>query len=171
MRTHSHIITLILLLICRGILGEPGSSAFMFDHKGVIRVPCSEIDASTDVLELAIEAGAEDIHSDDVFDRDSGEKQSESTNSDSSVEPSDEQPCVRFICDHSELTTVSKSLQSRGYTIALASLEYLPKSLVHLDQDSYEKAMKLVCALSEHNNVTDVYDNFTLVSTETGSEL
>lgn len=158
-----------LPLICRGILGEPGSSAFMFDYKGVIRVPSCEIDATIDLLELAIEAGAEDVHSDDAFDRDLGDKHS--MNLDSSVEPFDEQPCVRFICDPSELTTVSTALQSHGYNIALANLEYLPKSLVYLDQDSYEKALKLVCALSEHNNVTDVYDNFTLVSSETASEV
>lgn len=141
----------------------------MFDYKGVIRVPCYEIDNTADLLELAIEVGAEDVHSDDAFDREMGDEQS--MNLDSSVEHSNEQPCVRFICGPSELTIVSTALTSRGYTIALASLEYLPKSQVSLDQESYEKALKLVCALSEHSNVTDVYDNFTLVSSETASKL
>ena len=60
------------------------------------------------------------------------------------------------------MTAVSKALQSLGYTIAAASLEYLPKSVVTLTHESYEKALKLVYALSEHSDVSEVYDNFTL---------
>src|SRR5439155_10783826 len=47
-----------------GALAETGSVSFLFDHVGEIRYPASA--ASTDaMLEAAIEAGAEDVASDD----------------------------------------------------------------------------------------------------------
>lgn len=144
----------------RGTLLEPGSSAFMFDHKGVIRVLLSEFDASTDLLDVAIEVGAEDVQSD----RDSESADSSNLNSSTDNEQGDEEQCVRFFCNPSELTTVCKALKSLGYTVAGASLEYVPKSLIHLTQESYDSAVKLVCTLSEHSDVTEVYDNFALQS-------
>ena len=152
-------------MLCRGILGEPGSSAFMFDHEGVIRVPSCEIDETTDPSEVAIEAGAEDV----LFDNDSNENtcKEQHLHSDSSVQLTDEQRCVRFICNPSELSLVSKALQAHGYTVTAANLEYLPKTLVYLKRESYEKALNLVHILSEHSDVTEVYDNFTLESSET----
>ncbi len=47
-----------------GDLGQTGSVAFMFDRKGEIMYPASAADADT-VLMAALEAGAEDVLSDD----------------------------------------------------------------------------------------------------------
>ena len=148
------------LLSCRGILGEYGSSAFMFDHKGVVRVSEGEIEVSTDVLEVAIEAGAEDVY------RDSNVSNQPPCDSDTEQVDLPEDQYVKFVCNPSELTKVSRALESLGYTVASANLEYLPKSLVSLGREAYENALKLVCALSEHSNVTEVYDNFTLEATK-----
>ena len=135
----------------------------MFDRKGVINVPACEIDPSTDLLEVAIEAGAEDVQSDYISDTNVDEDPT--SNSDSTSEPpTGDQRYVKFICNSSELTAVSKALQSLGYTVATANLEYLPKSFVSLNKESYESALKLLYALSEHSNVTEVYDNITLES-------
>ena len=136
----------------------------MFDHKGVIRVPECEIDASTDILEVAIEAGAEDVHADrEVNEMDMTDELSSDPDY-TDKQSTDDQQYVKFICMPSELTAVSKALQSHGYTVTSANLEYLPKSLVSLNKESYENALKLVYALCEHSNVTEVYDNFTLES-------
>ncbi len=131
----------------------------MFDHKGVIRVPQREFDTSTDPLEVAIEVGAEDVQ----CDRDS-EGSDSASNLDGATdnEGIGEEYFVRFLCNPSELSTVSKALKSLGYVVAGASLEYVPKSFVHLSQGSYDSAVRLVCALSEHSDVTEVYDNFAL---------
>ena len=133
----------------------------MFDRKGVIKVPQCEFDASIDVLEVAIEVGAEEVQSD----RDS-EAIDSSSDLDSTTESEKigEEQYVRFLCNPNELTTVSKALKSLGYAVAGASLEYIPKSLVYLSQESYDSAVKLVCNLSEHSDVTEVYDNFALQS-------
>ena len=144
-----------------GILLEPGASAFMFDHKGVIRVPQREFDASTDLLEVAIEVGAEDVQSDrDSEDIDSTSNLDSTTDNDQMGE----ERCIRFLCNPSELSTVSKAVKSLGYAVAGASLEYIPKSLIHLSQESYDSAVRLVCALSDHSDITEVYDNFVLQS-------
>ena len=133
----------------------------MFDQKGVIRIPQSEFDASTDLLEVAIEVGAEDVQSD----KDSeGVDLSSNLDSNTDNDKIGEEQCVRFLCNPSELTMVSKALKSLGYAVAGTSLEYIPKSLVYLSQESYDSAVKLVCTLSEHSDVTDVYDNFALQS-------
>lgn len=144
-----------------GILLEPGSSAFMFDHKGVIRVSQREFGASTDLLEVAIEVDAEDVQ----CDRDpEGIDFASNLDSTTENEQMGEEQCVRFLCNPSELSTVSKALKSMGYAVAGASLEYVPKSLIHLSQESYDGAVRLVCALSDHSDVTEVYDNFILQS-------
>ena len=133
----------------------------MFDHKGVIRVQKSEFDPSTDLLEVAIEVGAEDIQTDRA--PESTDSNQSSTNIEPfNNDPMNEQLLVKFLCNPSELTKVSGSLKSLGYTITGASLEYVPKSLVYLPQESYESAVNLVCVLSEHSDVTEVYDNFAL---------
>ena len=137
----------------------------MFDHKGVVRVPECEFDASIDLLEVAIEVGAEDVQTDRNSEGTDLRDKSSSNLDSAAAADSDkigEQQYVRFLCNPSELTVVSKSLKSLGYAVAGASLEYIPKSLIHLSQESYDSAIKLVCALSEHSDVTEVYDNFVL---------
>ena len=138
----------------------------MFDHKGIVRVPEDQIDATTDILEVAIEAGAEDVHRDSSIV--SGQPSSD-FRADSDQVDSLEEQYVTFICNPSELTKVSEALKSLGYTVASASLEYLPKSLVTLNRESYESALKLVDALSDHSSVTEVYDNFLLAQETTKS--
>lgn len=49
-----------------GNLGETGSVSFMFDHLGIVQYPLS-IGSSEAVLEAAIEAGAEDVESDEEY--------------------------------------------------------------------------------------------------------
>lgn len=44
-----------LSLYIRGSLGEPGSSSFMFDHKGVVTISQNEFPEECDPFEMAIE--------------------------------------------------------------------------------------------------------------------
>ncbi|MBK1881088.1 YebC/PmpR family DNA-binding transcriptional regulator [Luteolibacter pohnpeiensis] len=47
-----------------GSIGTPGSVSYQFDRKGEIRIPATSISAEK-LMDLAIEAGADDIQSDD----------------------------------------------------------------------------------------------------------
>ena len=130
------------MISSRGILGEPGSSSFMFEHKGVIQIPKLELQDGSDPLELAIEVGAEDVISKD------GEMAMEE--------------CLQLICEPNELKSVSDAVRRKGLTVTMETWEYIPTSYVPLVKESFEKALKVVDILNEHNDVMEVYSNFTL---------
>lgn len=125
----------------KAVLGEPGSATFLFDYKGVVTVPRKEV--SSDPLDLAIEVGAEDVSCGEL----------------------DEQgnEICRFLCEPNSLKFVSNALGEK-LSIFSASLEYVPKSYVSLDEEKYNKACALLDALSEHPDVIQVYNNITCTS-------
>lgn len=130
-------------------MGEPGSSSFMFDHKAVIRVPREEVmqSAVSDPMELAIEVGAEDV----II----------SSKSDESGDGIDDD-CYQLMCEPSDLKAVSEAVTERGLSVSSATLEYIPRSYVSLDEVLYNKAVRLVDLLMEIPDVMEVYDNFIL---------
>eukprot|EP00731_Ephydatia_muelleri_P033368 Em0028g43a len=123
----------------KAVLGEPGSAAFLFDHKGVVTVSRKEV--TSDPLDLAIEVGAEDV---------SCEEQDEEGNE-----------MCRFICDPNSLKSVSDALREKKLNVSSTVLEYIPKSYAVLDEEKYNKACALLDALSEHADVIHVYNNVT----------
>ena len=127
------------LPLLRGVLGEPGSSAFMFEQKAIIQLSTQQL--SLDPLELAIEIGAEDVHTE--------------TDPENVV-------VVHLICEPNELNSVCAAVRERGLGVSSTSLEYLPKSFKSLTQEQFEKAEKLVELLSEQSDVVAVYSNHEL---------
>ena len=121
----------------RAVLGEPGSAAFLFDHKGVVTVSRKEV--TSDPLDLAIEVGAEDV---------SCEEQDEEGNE-----------MCRFLCDPNSLKSVSDALKEKKLKVSSTALEYIPKSYAILDEEKYNKACALLDALSEHADIIHVYNN------------
>ena len=128
-------------------MGEPGSSSFMFDHKAVIRVPREEV---SDPMELAIEVGAEDV----IIPNKSDESQ-DGTDDD----------CYQLKCEPTDLKSVSEAVMEKGLSVSSATLEYIPKNYVSLDEVVYHKAVRLVDLLLEIPDVMEVYDNFVMKST------
>ena len=130
-------------------MGEPGSSSFMFDHKAVIHVPREEVlqSAVSDPMELAIEVGAEDV----II----------SSKSDESGDGIDDD-CYQLKCEPSDLKSVSEAVTERGLSVSSATLEYIPRSYVSLEEVLYNKAVRLVDLLMEIPDVMEVYDNFVL---------
>ena len=134
-------------------MGEPGSSLFNFIHKGIVRVPCQELlSSNTDADELGIEVGAEEVIMDDS---------SSVSNQDNEEEFNDEK-CYQFICEPRDLSAVANAIKEQSFTVASASLDYTPKTLVKLGQKEYGAAEKLVGLLEAHDDVIEVYDNFVL---------
>lgn len=148
----------------------------MFEHKGVVRVPKSELKNNTDPLDLAIEVGAEDIIEQNEDEKD---LQTEDTNTeDSEVEGKKEEEkegteattvsdeeYIQLKCEPSELKAVSEAVESKGLSVMSASLEYLPTSYISLEKQAYENAVHLVELLNDHDDVVAVYDNFVLEKT------
>ena len=148
-RTSAHSVIYVVFLFYSGVLGEPGSSSFMFEHKGMVRVPREELSSSatkmqySDPLELAIDVGAEDVIS-------NGE------------EGGSDDECYQLKCEPNHLKAVSDAVKEKGFSVSSETLEYIPKSYVSLDHQAYDKATKLVDLLSSHADVMEVYDNFSL---------
>ncbi|XP_028636437.1 translational activator of cytochrome c oxidase 1 [Grammomys surdaster] len=123
-----------------GMMAE-GARHF-FDKKGVVVVGVEDREKKAvnleRALELAIEAGAEDVKED---------------------EDEEEKNLFKFICDASSLHQVRKKLDSLGLCPVSCSLEFIPHSKVHLAEPELEQAVHLIQALNNHEDVIHVYDN------------
>ena len=116
-----------------GNLGETGSVGFMFDRKGQVVYPASAGDAET-VLMAAIEAGAEDVES-------------------------DEEGHVVW-CADTDLAAVSAALEASLGESESAKLVWRPTTTTALDLDGMQDLMKLLDALEEDDDVQSVTANF-----------
>jgi YebC/PmpR family DNA-binding regulatory protein len=115
-----------------GNLGEPGSVAYLFDKKGTIVIDSGRY--SEDDLMLAVEAGAEDIATDeDVFE---------------------------VVTEPGDFTAVRRALEEAGVEMESAELAYRPSSLVPVDEGQAGKLMRLIDALEDSDDVSAVHANF-----------
>lgn len=117
-----------------GNLGATGSVAWMFDRKGHILVGKDGSPAEDELLDLVIEAGAEDMRAED----DQWEITTEPT----------------------EVAKVRESLQAHGVPVTVAEITMLPKNVVQLSKDEAKKVLRLMDALEDHDDVQEVYSNF-----------
>jgi transcriptional/translational regulatory protein YebC/TACO1 len=89
---------------------------------------------SEDDLMVAIDAGAEDIGTDDdVFE---------------------------ITCEPGDLAAVRKALDEAGIAVESAEVAQLPKTRVELDEDGATKLVRLVDALEDLDDVDAVHGNF-----------
>jgi len=115
-----------------GSLGEPGSVAYLFDKRGVIAVDAER--HSEDDLMVAVEAGAEDIASEDG--------------------------AFEVLTAPGELARVRAALEQAGIAIERAELEYRPSTLIPIDESQASSLMRLIEALEESDDVGEVHANF-----------
>ena len=127
-----------------GDLGQTGSVSFMFDRVGEIMYPASAGDADT-VMMAAIEAGAQDVESDDEG--------------------------HWIYCADTDLNEVSTALEATLGESETAKLIWKPQAPTEVtDMDSAQKLMKLIDALEDDDDVQNVTGNFDL-SEEVAAEL
>ncbi len=115
-----------------GSMGENGSVAWMFDRKGVISLPKQD-KTEDDIMEIILDAGAEDLQSEEEF--------FEIQTPLESFEP------------------VRKSLADKDLSIENASLQWIAKNTVPVAGEDAEKVMKLIEALEDNDDVQNVYSN------------
>jgi YebC/PmpR family DNA-binding regulatory protein len=116
-----------------GSLGTPGSVAWQFDRKGMIVVEGEGLDEDR-LMELALEAGAEDIAQD-------GSQWQVTT-------------------DPADLAAVRQALEEGGLTLASAELSMLPKATVEPSEKEARQVLRLVEALEDNDDVQEVFANF-----------
>jgi YebC/PmpR family DNA-binding regulatory protein len=115
-----------------GAMGAHGSVAFQFDRKGI--VPVKKGPTEDQVVELALEAGAEDV----VPDGEGG---------------------FEVRTEPSGLMHVHKELEGK-VLVGAPRLVFLPKTTVQVSGDSAEKVLRLIESLEENDDVQHVYANF-----------
>ena len=116
-----------------GALGETNSVSFLFSRLGVILYP-AKVASEDDMLEAAIEAGAENVES--------GPDGHEVT---TTVET---------------FFAVRDALEARFGAPESASLDWRPTMTITLDEDRATTLLKLLDALEESDDVQNVYANF-----------
>ena len=116
-----------------GNLGETGAVSFGFDHVGAIIYPAS-VASEDDMLEAAIEAGADEVESDD-----------------------DEHA---LYVDNDSLHEVARSLEEKFGVPNSARLIWKPQTSIELDDEKGEKFLKMLEALEDQDDVQNVYANF-----------
>jgi len=115
-----------------GSLGEPGSVAYLFDKKGTIVVDAERY--AEDELMVAVEAGAEDILTDDgVFE---------------------------VITEPADFTAVRAALEAAGVELDSAEMSYRASSVVPVDDARAGTLIKLVELLEDNDDVAAVHANF-----------
>jgi len=116
-----------------GSLGEPGCVAWMFKQKGLIVLDREEVDEER-LLDLALEAGAEDV-------------KEEETTFEVITEPSDFEP-------------VRAAIEEAGLAYGMAEVSMIPQNTVQLEGKQAQQMLNLMEALEDAEDVNKVYANF-----------
>ena len=115
-----------------GNLGENGCVSYLFSRKGIIQYDAAEY-TEDQILEQALEAGADDV----------------STQGDS----------IEVVTDPEEFQSVVSAMQQAGFEHSYADVARIPEATVSLDEDGTRKALKLIEAIDDHDDVQNVSTN------------
>lgn len=119
-----------------GSLGETGSVAFMFDRVGELVYPVEAGDEDA-LMEAGIEAGADDVQSDEDG--------------------------HTIYTAFEDMIEVGKALEeSLGQTPESQKAIWKPQNEIDVDEEKAEKIMKLINALEDDDDVQNVYSNFSM---------
>ncbi len=121
-----------------GSMATSGAVVFQFDRKGLIPVPKGA--GEEQVMELALDAGAEDV----VPDGDGG---------------------FELRTDVGSLMQVHKALEGK-LPVGAPKMAFLPKTTVPVAGETAEKVLRLVENLEENDDVQHVYANFEISDEE-----
>jgi YebC/PmpR family DNA-binding regulatory protein len=122
--------------ICGGKLGGTGCVAYLFERKGVIRLPLAACDEDR-IMELALEAGADDVkRADDQWE---------------------------IVCDPAAMSGVLDSLKAAGLEPASNEMARIPTNTVDVDDvETARKVLNLMERLDDHDDVQSVAANFSI---------
>lgn len=118
-----------------GKLGATGCVAWMFDRKGLFRVPVADCDEDA-LMEAGLEAGADDVAREgDVFE---------------------------VTCPPDAFSEVLQTLESGDFAVDSSEIAWIPNSTVDLDAEAGRKVLRLLEQLDDHDDVQNVAANFNI---------
>ena len=116
-----------------GNVGANGCVSWMFHKKGIIMVEAEGIDED-ELMEIALEAGAEDmVREDDSF---------------------------QITTEPESFEDVRATLEEKGIPMVSAELTKIPENTVDVSEKDASKVLRLMDALENHDDVQNVYANF-----------
>ena len=118
-----------------GNLGSTGCVSYMFSKKGVIVVDGEKI-AEDDLFMLAVDAGADDVQSDDGV--------------------------YEIYTLPQNYTAVRENLEKAGLKILSSDIEMVPENYVTPDDGAVPKILNLIDRLEENDDVQNVFHNAVL---------
>jgi YebC/PmpR family DNA-binding regulatory protein len=116
-----------------GSLADPGSVAYLFNRKGVVAVPKTAADDEDSLLEVVLEAGAEEVN--DLGDT------------------------FEVISEATDVVAVRQALQQAGIDYDSAEASWVPSVQVPLDAEGARRMIRVLEALEDSDDVQDVYAN------------
>ena len=118
-----------------GNMGTEGSVAFQFKHCGqIILAPGTSEDK---VMEVALEAGAEDVLTDD-------------------------DGAIEVLTQATDFEAVKAALDQAGLAAGMAEVTYRAENTIELSEEDQVKMQKILDALEELDDVQEVYHNAAL---------
>lgn len=115
-----------------GALGTSGSLDFMFERKGIFKLPAEGLDMEMLELEL-IDHGAEDISVEDGV--------------------------VTVQTQFADFGAMQKAMEEKGLNVTSSELQRIPTSTVDLPEEQLDEVLNLVDKLEEDDDVQNVYHN------------
>lgn len=115
-----------------GNMGESGCVGWMFDRRGIIAIE-SEGVTEEQVMEAALEAGAEDV--------------------------SNEGELFEILTDPYAVEEVRDAIEKAGVKVASAEVSRIPQNRASLEGKQAESCLKLIDMLEDNDDVQNVYTN------------
>lgn len=117
-----------------GSLADPGSVSYLFSRKGQVIVAKDGGATEDDLMEAALDAGAEEINDlGDVFE---------------------------IISEATDFVAVRTALQEAGIDYDSAEATFLPSMKIELEVEGAKKMLRLIDALEDSDDVQNVWANF-----------
>lgn len=117
-----------------GNMGNDGSVAYLFQRLGILSFDTREGQVSEDaLLEAALEAGADDVQSEDGF--------------------------TEVITSPESYNAVVDALSAAGFEPMESDVTMRPDTMIELDEDHARTLMKMLEALEDLDDVQEVYSN------------
>ena len=129
-RTASNIRT--IFQKCGGSFGTQGSASHNFNQLGIIKINKNEI-SDEDILELAIEAGADECRSNHDY--------------------------HEIQCQKSEIYNVKKELEKKINNFISTEIEWIPFNSVQISKERTDDLVNFFETLEEDDDVQNIYSN------------
>ncbi len=116
-----------------GSLVEAGAVSWMFEMKGIVLVERGRAEEES-LMELALEAGAEDLKQEESF--------------------------FEITARPEDFESVKEALIAKGIPLASADVTQIPKNTLRLEGAAAKQVLRLMEALEDHDDVQHAYANF-----------